>query len=80
MSFMQILQLEKRLQDQFQVRSALEKALGYRSSTHENMNDVEMPKVALFSCYRKQLNFLRLRHMHMIVMFLQHMFSLIFSY
>ncbi|PON54096.1 Ternary complex factor MIP1, leucine-zipper [Parasponia andersonii] len=42
----EILQLEKRLQDQFQVRSALEKALGYRTSINENINDVEMPKPA----------------------------------
>lgn len=47
---MQILHLEKRLQDQFQVRCALEKALGYRSSTHNltNENDVEMPKVGAY--------------------------------
>ncbi|EXB96690.1 hypothetical protein L484_011730 [Morus notabilis] len=42
----EILQLEKRLQDQFQVRCALEKALGYRSSAHGNIADVEMPKPA----------------------------------
>ncbi|XP_062109387.1 uncharacterized protein LOC133820008 [Humulus lupulus] len=41
----EILQLDKKLQDQFQVRSALEKALGHRSSTHEFTSDVEMPKV-----------------------------------
>lgn len=42
---MQILQLEKRLQEQFDVRVALEKALGYRTSVHHNTNDVSMPKV-----------------------------------
>jgi hypothetical protein len=42
---MQILQLEKRLQDQFQVRWALEKALGYRTSSHESMSELSMPKV-----------------------------------
>ncbi|KAL5557204.1 hypothetical protein UlMin_039440 [Ulmus minor] len=42
----EILQLEKRLQDQVQVRCALEKALGYRSSIHYNTSDVEMPKPA----------------------------------
>lgn len=44
-SGMQILQLEKRLQDQFQVRCALEKALGYRSSANGDISNVEMPKV-----------------------------------
>ncbi|KAF3438852.1 hypothetical protein FNV43_RR17127 [Rhamnella rubrinervis] len=42
----EILHLEKRLQDQFQVRCTLEKALGYRSSNHSHTNDVEMPKPA----------------------------------
>ncbi|KAM6564503.1 hypothetical protein CsatB_024501 [Cannabis sativa] len=42
----EILQLEKRLQGQFQVRSTLEKALGYRTSTHEYTSDFEMPKSA----------------------------------
>uniref|UniRef100_A0A1D1XVP1 Golgin subfamily A member 2 n=1 Tax=Anthurium amnicola TaxID=1678845 RepID=A0A1D1XVP1_9ARAE len=40
----EILQLEKRLQDQFAVRRALEKALGYRSSTVDTSNDNLMPK------------------------------------
>lgn len=42
----EILQLEKRLQDQFGVRHALEKALGYRSSSHDNTNETLMPKPA----------------------------------
>lgn len=42
----EILQLEKRLQEQFDVRVALEKALGYRTSVHHNTNDVSMPKPA----------------------------------
>ena len=46
---MQILQLEKRLQTQVVVRCALEKALGYRSSSHDITNEISMPKVA-FSC------------------------------
>ncbi|KAJ4962380.1 hypothetical protein NE237_022319 [Protea cynaroides] len=42
----EILQLEKRLQDQFGVRSALEKALGYSSSSHDISNENSMPKPA----------------------------------
>ncbi|XP_041001197.1 uncharacterized protein LOC121246940 [Juglans microcarpa x Juglans regia] len=42
----EILQLEKRLQDQFEVRHALEKALGYRSSSHDNTAEILMPKPA----------------------------------
>lgn len=42
----EILQLEKRLQDQFQVRHVLEKALGYQTSSHDNASDVSMPKPA----------------------------------
>ncbi|XP_030469286.1 uncharacterized protein LOC115687766 [Syzygium oleosum] len=42
----EILQLEKRLQDQFQVRHVLEKALGYQTSSHANASDVSMPKPA----------------------------------
>ncbi|XP_011004603.1 PREDICTED: uncharacterized protein LOC105111059 isoform X1 [Populus euphratica] len=42
----EVLQLEKRLQDQFQVRWALEKALGYRTSSHESMSELSMPKPA----------------------------------
>nr|GFD00573.1 hypothetical protein [Tanacetum cinerariifolium] len=34
----EILQLEKRLQDQVAVRGALEQALGYKSSSHEITN------------------------------------------
>lgn len=44
---MQILQLEKRLQGQFAVRCALEKALGYRSSSHDTTVEISMPKVVL---------------------------------
>lgn len=32
----EILQLEKRLQDQFQVRRALESAMGYKTSSHDS--------------------------------------------
>ncbi|CAA6657722.1 unnamed protein product [Spirodela intermedia] len=39
-----ILQLEKRLQGQFSLRHALEKALGYRSSTVDASGDNLMPK------------------------------------
>lgn len=53
----QILQLEKRLQDQFDVRHALEKALGYRSSILHNTNEIAMPKVAPF-CLHIQIFFL----------------------
>ncbi|KAJ6919489.1 LOW QUALITY PROTEIN: hypothetical protein NC651_013446 [Populus alba x Populus x berolinensis] len=57
----EILQLEKRLQDQFLVRWALEKALGYRTSSHESMSELSMPKRLevvyleqyLLSLYRK---------------------------
>ncbi|XP_015871307.3 uncharacterized protein LOC107408428 [Ziziphus jujuba] len=42
----EILHLEKRLQDQFQVRCALEKALGYRSSTLDHTDDAAIPKPA----------------------------------
>ncbi|KAL3526707.1 hypothetical protein ACH5RR_011363 [Cinchona calisaya] len=42
----EIMQLEKRLQDQVAVRGALEKALGYKSSSHSSANDVSMPKLA----------------------------------
>ncbi|XP_057500799.1 uncharacterized protein LOC130784824 isoform X2 [Actinidia eriantha] len=45
----EILQLEKRLQTQVVIRCALEKALGYRSSSHDITNEISMPKVA-FSC------------------------------
>jgi hypothetical protein len=43
--FMQILQLEKRLQDQFQVRRALESAMGYKTSSHDSTTELSMPKV-----------------------------------
>ena len=43
---MKILQLERKLQAQFEVRSTLEKALGYRPSSIVNANDTIMPKVA----------------------------------
>ncbi|XP_058760223.1 uncharacterized protein LOC131633544 [Vicia villosa] len=42
----EILQLERRLQDQFEVRCTLEKALGYRSSLLVNSNEKTMPKPA----------------------------------
>ncbi|KAJ9669917.1 hypothetical protein PVL29_026467 [Vitis rotundifolia] len=42
----EILQLEKRLQGQFAVRCALEKALGYRSSSHDTTVEISMPKPA----------------------------------
>ncbi|KAE8707715.1 putative set domain protein [Hibiscus syriacus] len=38
----EILQLEKRLQDQFEVRRALETALGYRTSSHEDRNETSV--------------------------------------
>ncbi|WJZ91500.1 hypothetical protein VitviT2T_010566 [Vitis vinifera] len=43
----EILQLEKRLQGQFAVRCALEKALGYRSSSHDTTVEISMPKPAM---------------------------------
>ncbi|KDP31827.1 hypothetical protein JCGZ_12288 [Jatropha curcas] len=43
----EILQLEKRLQNQFEVRRALEKALGYRTLSHDNTSDISMPKSAM---------------------------------
>ncbi|XP_021661298.2 uncharacterized protein LOC110650564 isoform X2 [Hevea brasiliensis] len=42
----EILQLEKRLQDQFEVRHAMEKALGYRTSSHVNAPRMSIPKPA----------------------------------
>ncbi|KAI3500555.1 hypothetical protein L1887_36379 [Cichorium endivia] len=42
----EILQLEKRLQDQVAVRGALEQALGYRSSSHKISNQASIPKPA----------------------------------
>ena len=42
----EILQLEKRLQDQFEVRRALEQALGYRTSSHGDTSKLLMPKPA----------------------------------
>ncbi|XP_057491121.1 uncharacterized protein LOC130776896 [Actinidia eriantha] len=42
----EILQLEKKLQDQVVVRGALEKALGHSSSSHDFTNEVSMPKPA----------------------------------
>lgn len=44
-SYVQILQLEKRLQDQFEVRRTLEKALGYKTSSHDYAPEMSMPKV-----------------------------------
>ncbi|XP_044469458.1 uncharacterized protein LOC123198761 isoform X2 [Mangifera indica] len=42
----EILQLEKRLQDQFQVRRSLEQALGYRTSSHGDTDKMSTPKPA----------------------------------
>ncbi|KAJ4827584.1 hypothetical protein Tsubulata_004813 [Turnera subulata] len=42
----EILQLERRLQDQFEVRRALEKALGYRTSCGGGTSELSMPKPA----------------------------------
>ncbi|KAJ7944361.1 Ternary complex factor MIP1, leucine-zipper [Quillaja saponaria] len=42
----EILQLEERLQNQFEVRCVLEKALGFRSSSLVNSDDTIMPKPA----------------------------------
>ncbi|XP_062156770.1 uncharacterized protein LOC133864448 isoform X2 [Alnus glutinosa] len=42
----EILQLEKRLQVQFEVRHALENAMGYRSSSHDNTTEALVPKPA----------------------------------
>ncbi|KAI7738899.1 hypothetical protein M8C21_009855 [Ambrosia artemisiifolia] len=42
----EILQLEKRLQDQVSVRGALEQALGYKSSSCEITNQASIPKTA----------------------------------
>ncbi|GKU94621.1 hypothetical protein SLEP1_g8085 [Rubroshorea leprosula] len=39
---LEILQLEKRLQYQFEVRHALEKALGHRPSSNDNINETSM--------------------------------------
>ncbi|KAK9012182.1 hypothetical protein V6N11_040251 [Hibiscus sabdariffa] len=38
----EILQLEKRLQDQFEVRRALKTSLGYRTSSYEDRNETSM--------------------------------------
>ncbi|KAJ6774481.1 hypothetical protein OIU79_017806 [Salix purpurea] len=38
--------LEKKLRDQFQVRQALEKALGYGTSSHESTSELSLPKPA----------------------------------
>ncbi|KAF1872252.1 hypothetical protein Lal_00028158 [Lupinus albus] len=40
----EILQLERRLQDQLEVRCTLEKALGYRPSSHVNSDNTVVPK------------------------------------
>ncbi|XVE87234.1 hypothetical protein DITRI_Ditri18aG0100200 [Diplodiscus trichospermus] len=39
---LEILQLEKRLQDQFEVRRVLETALGYRTSPHDDTNETSV--------------------------------------
>ena len=44
----QILQLQKQLEDQFFLRSALEKALTYRPVSHETTNEKPITKVASF--------------------------------
>jgi hypothetical protein len=46
---MQIQQLERRLQDQFEVRTTLEKALGYKSSSLVHSNEKMIPKVSISS-------------------------------
>lgn len=46
---MQILMLEKRLHDQVSVRCALERALGYRASSHDITNEATIPKVTVLS-------------------------------
>jgi len=46
---LQILQLERRLKDQMEVRGALEKALGYRPSGIDASNTSSMPKVPIIS-------------------------------
>jgi len=46
---LQILQLEKRLEDQFKVRCTLEKALGYRPISLVNPNDTTIPQVGISS-------------------------------
>ncbi|GMI68870.1 hypothetical protein HRI_000556300 [Hibiscus trionum] len=38
----EILQLEKRLKDQFEIRRAVEKALGYRTSSHEDTSETSV--------------------------------------
>ena len=43
-SSINIHQLKKRLQDQFVLRYALEKALGYKTSAVDASNDCSMPK------------------------------------
>lgn len=47
----QILQLEKKLRDQVVVRCALEKALGYGSSSRDFTNEASLPKVASCSLH-----------------------------
>lgn len=42
----EIIQLEKRLQNQFVVRRSLENALGYKSSSQDNPNDISTPRPA----------------------------------
>ncbi|KAG6648509.1 uncharacterized protein LOC122314956 [Carya illinoinensis] len=51
----EILQLEKGLKYQFEVRHALEKALGYSSSSHEKITEILMPKVIYILQTRKAL-------------------------
>lgn len=43
---LQILQLEKRLQNQVAIRGVLEKALGYNSISLDIGNEISIPKVA----------------------------------
>lgn len=50
----QILQLEKKLQDQVIVRRALEKALGDGSSSRDFTNEASLPKVASCSLHRME--------------------------
>ena len=44
----QILQLEKRLQDQVAVRGVLEKTLGGMPVSHDSKNEIPLPKVPIF--------------------------------
>ncbi|XP_057951888.1 uncharacterized protein LOC131146341 isoform X2 [Malania oleifera] len=66
----EIMQLEKKLQDQFEVRHVLEKALGYRSSSQETTNEIPANKPA--SELIKEIAVLELEVVHLE----QHLLSL----